>query len=512
MKKIIAIASMALLGTTLACNEADLNKVNPNAVVLDSYYKNDTELTSAVNSIYSVLQSNSLGMREWFFMHDLRGDEMATGGGQLEQPRAQLLNGVHDANNALVAANWRGWYRIIHRANVVIEKGKDVPASATRDRLIGEARFLKGLAYFELATLWGAVPVYDSFVKDLASFSKRIPQKDVYAIALREAVDAAKVLPTTYTGANLGRAPKAAAELLQARIHLQLGDYSSAKTALQSIVDSKVYSLVDNYRDNSTEEAEYNKESIFEISFAATGGTPNWTEDGDGVGNNEICVRSQEYSAIGWRNLIPSDKLLTEYEKASRGDEKTDPRFADNFFRIGDTYNNGANTLTLAQVQGNTSSYDGLTEKVSWKKYSLIYKTNNPGNGFSGINLRMMRYADVLLLLAECENEVGSGSTAVSLMNQVRARKSVAMPAYPTKAYPVNSKDAIFKAIQHERFVELAGEQVRNFDLLRWRKNGKMPVEVITYFTKNKHEFLPLPQTEMDNNPALTKADQNPTY
>jgi starch-binding outer membrane protein, SusD/RagB family len=516
MKKILAISSLFVLGATMGCDESALDKSNPNAIVVDAYYKNETELTSAVNSIYAVLQSNSLAMREWFFVHDLRGDEMATGGGQLEQPRAQMLNGVHDPNNALVNAVWRGWYRLIHRANMVIEKSADVPAAASpgKARLIAEARFLKGLAYYEIASLFGNAPIYDKYVKDLSSSQKRSPQADVYKLALREAVDAAKDLPLSYSGGNLGRAPKGAAEMLQARIHLQLGDYAAARTALRSIVSSNTYSLVGDYTDNFTEEGEYNKESIFEISFQGSfGGTPNWGEDGDGQNTaNEICVRSQEYSAIGWRNLIPSNKILNDYERVSKGDTKDDPRFTMSFWRIGDKYNNGQTTLAEAQVQGNTSTYDGKTEKVSWRKYSLIYKTNSPGNGFSGINMRMMRYADVLLLLAECENEIGTSADALAAMNQVRARTGVAMPAYPTKNYPCNNKDEIFRAVQHERFVELSAEQVRNFDLLRWRKNNKQKSEPLTYFTKNKHEFLPLPQVEMDNNPSLTKTDQNPGY
>jgi starch-binding outer membrane protein, SusD/RagB family len=516
MKKIISFACLLAVGTYFGCNEDDLDKLNPNAITIDSYYKNETELVSAVNSVYGVLQSNSLAAREWFFTHDLRSDDVATGGGQLEQPRGQMLNGVHDANNALVTSVWRAWYRLIHRANMVIEKGSTIPASTNKNRLIAEARFLKGLAYYEIATMWGAAPIYDSYVKDLTSAAKRSPQADVYKVALREATDAAKDLPATYSGANLGRATKGAAEMLIAKINLQTGNYAAARTSLKNIVDSKVYSLMDNYTDNHIEETEYNKESIFEVSFSGTlTGANNWGEDGDGNNTaNEVCVRSQEYSAVGWRNLIPSNKLLNEYERVSKGDTKEDPRFGFTFWRVGDKYNAGQSTLNETDVQGNTSTYDGKTEKVSWRKYSIIYKLDKTkvGNGFSGINMRMMRYADALLLLAECENEVGSGSEAIALLNQVRARPSVAMPPYPTKNYAVNSKDEIFRAIQHERQVELCGEQVRNADLLRWRKNGKLKSEPLSYFEKNKHELLPLPQIEMDNNPSLTKADQNPGY
>ena len=112
----------------------------------------------------------------------------------------------------------------------------------------------------------------------------------------------------------------------------------------------------------------------------------------------------------------------------------------------------------------------------------------------SGIRLEltivMMRYADIYLLLAECENEIGSPATkAVEYLNKTRARPSVNMPPYPTAAYPTGSKDQIFKAIMHERMVELAGEEARNFDILRWRKAGKLATEPISYFQANKYEL-----------------------
>lgn len=97
-------------------------------------------------------------------------------------------------------------------------------------------------------------------------------------------------------------------------------------------------------------------------------------------------------------------------------------------------------------------------------------------------------------------------------MNQVRARKSVSLPPYPTKNYPVANKDQVFEAIVHERMVELAAEQIRNFDIIRWRKNKKQKTEPLPYFIANKHELLPIPQTELDNSPVLEQKDQNPGY
>lgn len=514
MKKIAFLTFVLMLGIVISCNDEALNKVNPNGVTLDTYFNNDAELIAGVNSAYAMIQSNSLVSREWFFTHDLRGDEVATGGGQLETPRNQLLIGVNDAGNSVAGSVWRGWFRVIHRANIVIESGavaKPGITEAIRARVVGEAKFLRAWSYYELGALWGGVPLYTEYVKTVEGSKARSSQQDVFNLVISDLKAAETALPATYAAADLGRATKAAAQMLLARTYLQLGDYTNAKTELQKIVNSGLYKLVDNYLDLTNEEGEFNAESIFEVVYAPSGGAYNWGGDSDGTAVQEETVRTQEYSAIGWRNLIPSNKILNEYERTSKGDAKNDPRYDMSYWKPNDKFNNGASTLTDDRVQGNTSVVNGQTLKISWRKYSILYKIDN-GFYTSGINMRIMRYADVLLMLAECENEAGNSAAALSLTNQVRARASVQMPPYPTANYPANSKDEILRAIQHERFVELAAEQVRNFDILRWRKNKKLKTEPISYFVANKHELLPIPQTEIDNNPSIDQKDQNPGY
>lgn len=513
MKKAIVITGLLAIGIVTSCSEEDLNKVNPNGVTFDTYFNNEAELTAGVNSIYAMVQSNSLVSREWFFTHDLRGDEMASGGGQLETPRNQLLIGVHDSGNSLINAQWTGWYRAIHRANVIIEKGptvKSVP-DAIRNRLVGEAQFLRAWAYYELGTLFGGVPIYKTFAKSVEASAPRSTQKEVYDLVITDLKAAEAGLATTYDAKNLGRATKSAAQMLMARTYLQMADYNSAKTELQKIVSSGLYKLTDDYLDLTNEEGEFNSESIFEVVYMPSGGSYNWGGDSDGSALQEETVRTQEYSAIGWRNVIPSNKMLNSYERVSKGDTKDDPRYAMSYWSEGDKFNNGNSVMTADRVQGNSSIVEGKEQKVSWRKYSVLYKVDN-GFFTSGINMRIMRYADVLLLLAECENELGNQANAITLMNQVRARKSVGMPPFPTKNYPCKNQSEVFDAIVHERFVELSAEQIRNFDIIRWRKNKKQKSEPLSYFISGKHELLPIPQSEIDNNPKIDQKDQNPGY
>lgn len=515
MKKIIFLTGFLGLATVMSCDDSVLDKVNPNGVTFETYFTNDNELVAGVNSAYATVQGFGLAAREWFFVHDLRGDEMATGGGQLETPRNQLLIGVNDPANSVANSVFTGWFRTIHRANVVLESAnkKDVSFSADiKNRVTGEAKFLRAWAYYELGTLWGGVPLYTEYVKSVEGAKARASQQEVYKQVIDDLKSAEGLLPATYAANQLGRATKAAAQVLMARTYLQLGDYNSAKTELEKVVNSGLYKIVDNYLDLTNEEGEFNAESIFEVVFSPSNGAFNWSgPDGDGTSAQEESIRTQEYSPIGWRNLIPSDKMIDNYERISKGDAKNDPRYDMSFWKEGDKFNNGADVIKDENVQGNSSKRDGKTFKISWRKYSVLYKSNS---GFitSGINMRVMRYADVLLMLAECENELGNSAKAIQLMNQVRARASVNMPPYPTKNYPCDSKASVFAAIQHERYIELAAEQVRNFDIIRWRKNKKAASEPISYFVASKHELLPLPQTEIDNNPKIDPKDQNPGY
>ncbi|KQS30639.1 RagB/SusD family nutrient uptake outer membrane protein [Dyadobacter sp. Leaf189] len=513
MKKQIIIASLLLIGITFSCNEDVLEKTNPNGVTVDNYYKNGAELTSGVTSVYSMLKSNNLVAREWFFLHDLRGDDAAAGGGQLETPRNQLLIGTHDSGNWVMSTVWQAYYRLIHRANSVVDNSTAVAdiAEADKARLLAEARFLRAYAYYELVSMWGGVPLYKNYVQTVDGSLPRSPEAEVYAYLIAELQEIQGQLPATYNAANQGRASKGAAQMLLARVYMQQGDYANAKTELMKVYDSNVYALVDNYNDNFLEETEFNKESIFEVNFYPSGGVYNWDGDGNGATAGTETVRTQEYSAIGWRNVIPSNSLLNDFEKTTKGDPKTDPRYEDSFYFTGEKYNNGNSTLTDGQQNGSSSMVDGVTKKVSWQKYSLMYKMNESFLT-GGINQRIMRFAETLLSLAEVENELGNIPNAVKYLNMVRARKSVSMPAYPTAKYPVGTKEQVFEAVVHERRVELSGEQIRNRDIVRWRKNKKLKSEPITYFQANKHELLPIPQQEVDNNAKIEAKDQNPGY
>lgn len=484
---------LALLLFT-ACNDDILEKSNPNELLQDNYFQNSIQLQASVNAIYSALQANQLYNREYFFLHDMLSDENF-GNSQLEAPRRAVLEYNLTPDNLLIVSVWTGMYRVIHRANIVIANADKVPASEIsdelRNRLKAEAHFLRGWAYFELVSMWGNIPLITEPVspeKAKEGFP-RAPVEDVYTVIFED-LDFAEAnlgLKSDYPDTDLGRVTKGAARALKGKIHMWRGEFPQAIVELQKVIDSDEYELVDRYLDNFQEENENNAESIFEVQFSSSYGSGNpWSPDGNGIA--EITFRGQEYTPqTGWRNVDPSAGLKDEYETG-------DPRYDYNFYLDGETYNNGADMMDLATP--------------GWQKYSMAYK-QGAENQLSGINFRVIRYADVLLMMAEAMNEVNNGptTTAVGYVNQVRSRSDVNLPDIA----PAN-EDEFFDMIVHERRVEFPGEQIRNRDIRRWRRAGKLDTEPIANY-RPIHDLLPIPTTELDNNPALDPAqDQNPGY
>ncbi len=504
MKKYIFL-SITLFAIVFACEDS-LDVGNPNSLTPDIFFTTEEQAISSVNAIYAGLQANNLYNREYFFLHDLLSDDNMSGGGQLETSRAQVLLHTFDATNKLTNDVWRGWYRIVLRANFVIQSLPDAEGVSTglKTRLLAEAHFLRGWAYFELVSMWGGVPLYTE-PSTSPGGEVKVSEEEVYNLIFADLDIAEADLPvkSDYGAGDMGRATKGAAQALKGKIHMYRGNYANARTELLKVVNSNEYALVDRWLDNFEAENENNSESILEVQFSLNHGTGGaWSADGTGTA--EITFRSQEYSATAWRNVIPSFTFINAFEAG-------DPRYGFSFWEIGETYNNGQDTLTLEKIQGNNP-------QISWQKYSWLYKEPRDRSR-SDINFRVIRYADVLLMLAEAENELDNPGPAVNYLNMTRNRADVSMPNYPTGAYPTGTKDEIFAAIVHERQVEFGSEQIRNRDLRRWRRMGYM--SNATRFPggdpmadryQSKHNLLPIPVVELDNNRSLESSDQNPDW
>ncbi len=471
-----------------SCNEDILEKTDPTNLAIENFFETEDQLQSSVNGIYSALQASDLYGREYFFLHDMLSDENEPTGG-LEAPRRALLQHDIISGNFIITSTWRGFYRVIQRANFVISRAEQVPdveiSEAQRNRLVAEARFLRAWAYFELVSLWGDVPLLlePSLETD---GNPRAPAEEVYAVIFEDLTFAEQHLDvrSAYPSDELGRVTRGSAQALAGKIHLFRSNYAAARIELEKVIASGEYSLVARYLDNFEEENENNQESIFEVQFSTAHGYGNpWAPDGNGI--DEVTFRGQEYIPVtGWNNVNPRPDLIEDFEEG-------DPRFNYNFYQDGDTYNNGQNVMEIS--------------RPGWRKYSNAYKQPSEDQ-ISGINFRVIRYADVLSMMAEVESETGSADAAIGFINQVRARADVNMPALDTPGSPA----ALFEIIDRERRIEFASEQVRNRDLRRWHREGKINLADRVPNWQERHMLLPISINEIDNNDAITT--NNPGY
>ncbi|MEH6679218.1 MAG: RagB/SusD family nutrient uptake outer membrane protein [Sediminicola sp.] len=492
MKKFKLIVTLLFFGfVTNSCDENDLFVNNPNELSPESFFATGPQVESAVNAVYANLQTIGLYSRGMFFMMDNLAHENA-GNSQLEADKLQYLNFSFDSSHGLIGAYWESCYRGINKANFVIENQEKINAisdnllsTARKDKYVGEAKFLRALFYFFLVTRFGDVPL----IVDLSGEEKpRAAAADVYALIVADLQDAQNALLEKGSD-DIGRATRGAATALLGKVYLFMDNKPAALAEFNKIYGQ--YSLEDDFYDNFTEEGEHGPESIFEIQYDDELGTAaQWNSDVSGEGANEATFRGQEYGLLNWFNVYPSDRLLDEYEAG-------DPRYQATFYSVGDTYSAGVIT------EGNLTA--GSQRRAGWRKYQNYYKDASEDQE-SGINFNYLRYADVLLMMAECTYESDPGA-AIGYINEVRQRPSVDLA--PLSASGMSTQD-IFEAIVHERMVELAGEQIRFNDIIRWGI-ASTALEG-TNFREDIHTLLPIPDREIGTNSLIGPEDQNPGY
>ena len=431
-----------------ACSDKDLELVNPNGLSPETFFKTEAQVQSAVNAVYSNLQTGGLYSRHMFFSQDNMSHENS-GNPQLEADKKQYIDFSFDSSHGPIADYWESCFRGINKANFVIGNEESINAIENailspelKAKFVAEAKFMRALFYFFLVTRFGNVPLITEIptTTDGVAIS---PSDDIYDLMIADLQAASVSLFPKGVEVN-GRATQEAAIAMLGKVYLFRNEYGLALTEFEKLSGMD---LEDNYFDNFQEETEHGIESIFEIEYDDDLGTSaQWNSQVSGDGPNEATFRGQEYGFNDWFNVFPSDDLLDEYEDG-------DLRYQATFYSVGDTFAGGV--ITAGDLTA------GAPRRAGWKKYQNYYKDANEDQE-SGINFKYLRYADVLLMMAECENEVGTQSAAVGYINRVRDRAGL------DDLSTGLSKAAVFDAIVHERKVELAGEQVRYNDILRW--------------------------------------------
>jgi tetratricopeptide (TPR) repeat protein len=511
MKKFIIIFFAASLTGLVSCKK-DLEIANPNAPTTAIFWKSADDAQKGVNAMYSTL--HRAGLCRWFFFATLiRSDE-----GYSTSPDANLQNNFdrfinNDYNYGNYTGIWNDLYIGIARTNQVLDNVPSIEMDANlKSRLLGEAKFMRALFYYHLASLWGNVPLQlkSSTPTDLPATSS---QAQVYAQVEKDLTEAAAVLPASYTGNDRGRATKGAANALLAKAYMQQRNFQAALAPLQAVIQSNAYSLVSNYQNNFLSTTEFNSESVFEYGNALN---PNDNHDDDtqtgGQDNLNYGSSLPPFFAprpIGFTDGQAQRWLVNEYAQETTATGGRDPRLpASLLFNFTDER---GPDFTLVYGQTFTSRFGTGTNNDVWFRKQL--NDNNgtaTGDSFhSPNNYRFIRYADVLLMYAECLNETNATATAYQYVDQVRQRAGLRTL---TVAKPGLNHDTFLAQLKHERITELNGEGHRFNDLARW---GDLSNTLQTRdpgfsnFVKGKHELLPIPQQDLDINPNMK---QNPGY
>ncbi len=519
MKKYIFKAAFVLsMALSLVSCQDWITAPSPAVTKLSDFFASGSTAIQAVNGAYVPLmwEFNSTYFPEWF-IGDVVSDDALKGGQSIGDMSIvyDMENFKTATNNAYLLDFYRAQYIGIGRCNLVLDQVPGMKTDAlltasVKNRVIGEAKYLRAMYYFRLVRIFGGVPKVDFVVRSSKQWVQpRATADSINSFIISDLKSANSLLwkKSKYTSGDLGRATKGAAQAMLLKTYLYTKQFDMAKSWGDSIINSGEYSLVTNYADNFTLGGENGKESIFEIQYMAEGTSDYGNGDGFTRGTfTTILTRSRAPKVGGWGFNKPTQNLYNEYETK-------DPR------RDATIIN-----PTDAEI-ANPAEEIYLGCRYLNKKYALM----NPDSTYIGmshptrgpINNKVIRYADVLLMYAEACCEINNLVAAKTALESVRSRArgtSAILPTFPYGTYADNQTD-LRKAIRHERRVELAMEGHRWFDLVRWgiaketmdaykaTETTAAQTEMAT-FEKGKHELFPIPAAEIDLNPMA----QNPGY
>ncbi|MHA4738717.1 RagB/SusD family nutrient uptake outer membrane protein [Dyadobacter sp. MSC1_007] len=514
-----------LLGFTafasLSCEE--FLKEEPEAFLSeDQYYKTQADAINAVNAVYFFLNSGGSSVQTPYNTLFNTGMNMASddedpGPGATNPDVRSLSVQAHSSTNLRIYELWQQHYAAIKKANVVLEK---IPAidfdNALKARLLGETKFLRALYYFNLVRLYGDIPLileYQKFVNASDYAIAKSSSADIYKQIEKDLNEAAAVLPASYGSPDVGRATAGAAKALLAKVYLAEASlplkvsarYQDAVTKAEEALSSADggkgtygYDLVSNYGEVFLPAFKNNKEHIFSAQFKSNSLAQGNNENPRAILSG-IPGLSGNYAHMVRYYTEGNDKFFSIYKLFKPGDKRRDVTFVRNFTSPTNGKKYGLSIANAAYPNDSTPF---------WHKYwdpNSTAVTNQ-----SAANVPIIRYAELLLIHAEAENEAnGPTVKAYKSLNKVRTRAGL-----PNLTAGL-SKDQFRDSVYLDRRLELTYEYQRWFDLIRQRDaayNGTFVKNLHKVGKTNaapKHAFYPIPQSEIDNN-ALLK--QNPLW
>ncbi|MEJ7828768.1 MAG: RagB/SusD family nutrient uptake outer membrane protein, partial [Segetibacter sp.] len=508
--KILSLFTLVVVLYT-GCNK-DLLKTTPNdRLSSDIFWKTEEDATFAANGVYTYLDQVS-SFFSWDALTDI-GHVNRINSGQ----ETLIERGQYDGTFTRILNEWTRLYAGIRSANSFLANVDQVKTTnqALIDRLKGEVRVLRSYYYIRLASLYGDVPlVITSISLEESRNLTRTPVAQVWDFISKELTEAAILLPTVHP--EKGKITKGAALALKARAMLYAGRYQQVIDASKQVMDLNVYNLYPSYENLFSYAAENNLEVIFDIQFIKTNYSNNvfqligpWSQQNSGSNYVPTKKLVDSYQMKNGKNITdPTSGFNVDSPYTNR-----DPRLKYSIFTLGDilpdgkVYNSKKGSGTPDAVD---FSFFSTSTGFNVKKYINKEDYAQPANG--GINIILMRYADVLLMYAEAKIEANQiDQSVLDAINKVRQRPDVNMPMITAF-----SQEELRNIVRQERLVEFAFEGLRYFDIRRWkiaediipgkvygmtyRENGTLiTIDVAGYnkvFNKNRDYLWPIPQRE----------------
>ncbi|WP_312076270.1 RagB/SusD family nutrient uptake outer membrane protein [Chryseobacterium sp.] len=485
-KKYIIISALVITGLFNQSCSDDFIDVAPTEQVSAqdlSLYNNNEGATSFVNAIYAKFLDWDMSTFSWIGVTSITTDDADKGstpgdtGSDKDILDALTFTPSTPSFESLFSSNYQG----INRCNQALQYLPQLTNADQnlRNRLAGEAKFLRAFMYFTLVRSFGGVPLVDhvptSSQEDVEMQLTRKTKEEIYAFIEKDLIDAIEALPlkSAYSAANVGRASKGAAHALLAKVYLYQKKYQLAVDQCNLVTG---YSLTPNFIDIYKVSGENNAESIFEIQGSGI-------ETGKGIQQYTQVQGARGTGGWGWGFNTPTQNLYDAYTAE------------------GDTERRDATIMKkgMTLYDGRVVGADADNDYYNYKAYSSAYTTQSS----TDTNIRYLRYAEVLLIKAEALNELGQTTAAIPLLNEVRQRANINNTTATSQA---NVRTAIWK----ERRLELAFEHDRWFDLVRTGQAQSALAANGKTFVVGKHEVFPLPQMFITE--AKGRSAQNPNY
>lgn len=510
MKNIYRLMCGALLSVgllTTSC-EDQLDQVNPNKATEATFWQSEEDFELALTSCYTPLKNA------------LNGGYYGTRGVMMRIARAdevEFRNDISDVYQACFFTNTNGnslsqgmfyqFYNALYRTNSIMQKleeKKDVLTAEFIDKVKGECLFIRGFYLFQMGKEFKDAPLRITASQSPSTFPlAKSSQAEIWNQALEDLKIASSLLPIK--NPVIGKPTAGAAFAIMGKIHVYMKQYGEAIQVLEPLTKSPyTYNLVEDFNWNFDEAHENNEESIFELLMEQVGGTDIWG-NGENSNSTQTNTRPKEYAAAevgGWYEAVPTQQFMDLFWKEKDKDGNFDYR---------------ARMSVAWDYEGCTYYMKPFREVFAenkWDTYWILKyqnwqtQTSEPEPPKSSINERAIRYADVILLLAEANLFNGSLDKTVDYLNQIRRRANL------NDYSGAMNKDEVFADLEHQRALEFFVEGERFYDLRRWglleermKTSNKARYDQLMagkVGDTNRYYYYPIPSKEIETNPLCT--------